>query len=526
MSIMAHAVVVQAEAVECTQDAPITVPGTVVQAVSHEVVFLQAPAAAAQTQPRAEDSSGIHNHGPPNPIYRKGGREKLRERYHTGSPHTEHRFFAPLLDGAMSESDFDRAISLLHADATDPLAAYYPTDNSAYQLDRPSSGMPTSLDLDVEGRVDMLKKVAANNRACMFLCVPCFCVGACALIGCCANDSKAPYETGETEETGSLRTAARAHSLTLNDSCIVYGRAAHTTKQIKNYVAFDQYGHKYPSSAWTPMPVAPGALTLPLRHAELELVRKDSIHIDKGDFWCQSDQCCEYKDDTRVLVLRAGEAVKVVVACVELGPKADANGFVARFYKAKAAAPPESDAQAAAYAEWFTSRLLMSGTMAGAGVRGQAGPGIGSSTAPFVKTMERMPVGMEKRDWSMNTIPRMGHVSVAKSGGRMWTPHQSAQVRYLNAGDTMLGINGVMHGGTAGHEWIDTAMRAADPSSGSITLRSTMPYFQPNSLVTLGPLPPQSVAGLPLGPSRPPTLTADDVSVGLERGDVIVQAAA
>jgi len=300
---------------------------------------------------------------------------------------------------------------------------------------------------------------------------------------------------------------------------------------IRNFITFDQYGHKYPACAWTPLAVPAGALTLPLRHAEVEVISKPSIDAAKGDFWCNSNECFSYEDKSRVLVLRAGDNVRIVVACLEVGPQCDVDAFVEKFRKAKEAAPPETAEQAAAYAQWFTSRLQMSGSMAGAGTRGNAGPGVGRGVAPFVKTMERMPVNLEKCNWQLNGMP--GLAIRLKRDGRLFEPNRSAFVKFLNAGDQVIGVNGVMHSGSANHAWMDAATKAAHGgfppaapahTQGSVTFSSTMPYFQPNSLVTVGPLAASSVAALPLESTSPPTLAQGDAATGLGQGDIIVQA--
>ena len=209
----------------------------VVEVQGQVVTDVPVATAIPMTQPRAgyvQSGDGSLMVGPPNPVHAAGyGGTKKRSSYGTGSPDTIHVFNAPLLDGAMSEANFNRAITMVHADGTDSLSSVY---NS-------KGGEP--LNVDVEGRVDTLKAVASMNRHCAICCLftpgcPC----ALGMLLCPGGCSSAPFGTGETNETQQLRAQAKAHELTLNDDCIAYRRAAHLAKVIENYVTYDQYGHK------------------------------------------------------------------------------------------------------------------------------------------------------------------------------------------------------------------------------------------------------------------------------------------
>ena len=104
----------------------------------------------------------------------------------------------------------------------------------------------------------------------------------------------------------------------------------------------------------------------------------------------------------------------------------------------------------------------------------------------------------------------------------------------LNAGDTVLAVNGVARGTELANKsdksdehkrWVDAANAAGSGGNGSITFLTDMPYFQPNSLVTIGPLPSKSMLSVPLAPSSPPTIAAvPDSLAGVQPGDTIIQA--
>jgi len=96
----------------------------------------------------------------------------------------------------------------------------------------------------------------------------------------------------------------------------------------------------------------------------------------------------------------------------------------------------------------------------------------------------------------------------------------------MNAGDYLVAINNVPNNGTADHAWIDRALAAApDPNKGTMSFNSTMPYYQPNSLVAVGPVPPSVLNSMVFDKRTPPTLAQADPSLGLQPFDCIVQVA-
>ena len=97
-------------------------------------------------------------------------------------------------------------------------------------------------------------------------------------------------------------------------------------------------------------------------------------------------------------------------------------------------------------------------------------------------------------------------------------------------------INGVPLDGQADWAWLDrveAAGNAMPPSQPRyMQVVSSMPYFQPNHLITVGVPPGSSVddLGLDAGPNAPPKLAGGQAvsplaqSLGCQPGDVVVQA--
>jgi hypothetical protein len=167
------------------------------------------------------------------------------------SPRHRHVFCAPTNDGIMPESDFDRASKL----------ANFP------QLAAPLAGgtILSTLDIDVEGRVEDFASVLRENANCLLLKLA---SGICTLNAACDIFCKltspnkpgivqrlylCPGETIADESTGccfdgsvtalvaeQIREQARAHHLTLREGCIVYTRDAHEATVLKNWTTTDQ----------------------------------------------------------------------------------------------------------------------------------------------------------------------------------------------------------------------------------------------------------------------------------------------
>ena len=155
--------------------------------------------------------------GPPHPCKKKGPEgsglalakpDKLQGHFITGSPHAKYAYIAPTMDGTLTEADFDRAVCLADAEQGDPLAALLGDGRKVLDLA-----------IDVEGRLNDMKKVLKNNcRAsigCMLnpLCTLCV---LCEIAGCQGEAPPMSWD-GEGPEVEKLRVQAGAHHLALTD---------------------------------------------------------------------------------------------------------------------------------------------------------------------------------------------------------------------------------------------------------------------------------------------------------------------
>ena len=250
--------------------------------------------------------------------------------------------------------------------------------------------------------------------------------------------------------------------------------------------------------------------------------------------------CCDYSVTGSVLAVRVGDGIKTVVACIEVGKGSNAQAFADRCNAAAKSAPTESPEVAAAYDAWLLHRLRQGGTMTGGRTSGPTSATM-ERAHPFVKTVGPLPVdlGIKKGGWSSRTsIGALSHLQVSKSDGRIFKPRAGQLTSQLNAGDRIAAINGVkLTGEGATHAWLDqvvAAGRAMPPTAPRfMQVVSTMPYFQPNRLLTVT-LPPGTgieMLGLAGGGGKPPKLHAESAgmsalaaSLGCQPGDVVVQA--
>ena len=393
--------------------------------------------------------------GPPQPCIKtssvflhKNGVDKLQDGFSTDSPTATYAYKAPTMDGTMTEAGFDRAVCMVDAEQGDPLAALLSEGRKVLDLA-----------IDVEGRMNDMKKVLKHNCYATIGCLlnP-FCT-LCVLGEICAATHPMSCD-GEGEGVEKLRVQANAHHLAITDRAVVYTRDAHVGVTTKNYIAFDQYGHRYPAVSQSESQVPAASLHVPLQHAELEVCAKKEIQPSSLNVTKWADQCFDNTPDALVIVLRAGEGVRLVVACVEAGPASNAAAFVAEFARLKKNAPALSPELEAAYNSWFGQRLARSGTMAGAapranqtmdrgGVPGQAG----STTVNFVRSVGPLPPNLGigtaqelfpnrtdgRREESQNS---MLHFNVSQDlciNGVRHGPY----VGQLNAEDRILSINNV-----------------------------------------------------------------------------------
>ena len=376
--------------------------------------------------------------GPPQPCTKTSGHvvDKLQSNFSTGSPAATYAYKAPTMDGTMTEAGFDRAVCMVDAEQGDPLASLLSEGRKVLDLA-----------IDVEGRMSDMKKVLKHNCYATIGCLlnP-FCT-LCVLGEICAATHPMSCD-GEGEGVEKLRVQANAHHLAITDRAVVYTRDAHVGVTTKNYIAFDQYGHRYPAVSQSESQVPAASLHVPLQHAELEVCAKKEIQPSSLNVTPWSDKCFDNTPDALVIVLRAGEGVRLVVACVEAGPASNAAAFVAEFARLKKNAPALSPELEAAYNSWFGQRLARSGTMAGAapranqtmdrgGVPGQAG----NTTVKFVRSVGPLPpnLGILKSSMSHNSmlhfnVPKTGHIHGIRHG-----PY----VGQLDADDRILSVNNV-----------------------------------------------------------------------------------
>jgi len=460
--------------------------------------------------------------------------DSLQPNFGTGSPDVEHAFMAPSSTGIVAESDFVGASMLAGATGPDPFEGLL------------TGGVEMALDSDVDSRVaeavGNMKKNAAAYTACLIGCLPC----SICIIGAKANKpGGCEAGCGENEATARLRTAAGARKLTLTSDAIVYECRAHTATVIKNYTAFDQYGHRYPAAAAQSVNVPATKLSIPLRRTEVVVVPASSVGIAPMFSDEMFVSCCGYQANGSVVAVRVGDGLKTVVACVEVGVGSNALAFADRCNTAAKSAPEESPHIAAAYNAWLLGRLRQTGTMTGGRPSGPSGPtGMTMERAlPFMKMVGPLPaeLNVKKGGWfSRARLDALSGLEISKATGQIYHPRSSAFVSQLNTGDRVLSINGVSLTGPADDTFFDNVLatgRQLPPNQPRfMQMCSSMPYFQPNYLVTVS-LPPGSgidALGLEYGGNtsgKPPKLRADGgvvsplaQSLGCQPGDVIVQA--
>jgi hypothetical protein len=312
--------------------------------------------------------------------------------------------------------------------------------------------------------------------------------------------------------------------------------------QIKNYTAFDQYVHRYPAAALDDCSIPATKLSIPLSRLTIEVVSAKDVNLSPLMMDEMAANCCDFTPVGSVVALKVGDGVKVTVACVDVGPHSNAEAFVKEVHAAQRLGVAETPQLAAFFAQWFQQRLSMSGRMAGSAPRPvsmeRPMPNLkwpqraGGQVAPFVKCVGPLPndLHIAKNRMNYNKIQAVGGIGVTKQG-KLYTPHHSALVDQLNAGDTILAINGVQRTGNADHQWLDQVVATgnANPHMPKyMEVSTTMPYFVPNHVVTVS-VPAQSIGMLGLidGTATPPQIgepTPTAQGYGLFKNDAIVSA--
>ena len=281
----------------------------------------------------------------------------------------------------------------------------------------------------------------------------------------------------------------------------------------------------------------------------MSIVARATVLRGQSLFFDSEDQCdCFHSPPVGdVVAVRVGDGVQVVVACIECGTRSNAAKFVEACTLAKARAPAEPPELAAAYCNWLVGRLQQTGTMTGCAPRGQEmerQPRAALAT-PFVKTIGPLPadLGLDLEPQRSGSTSRMYNGDVLSMGmtldkeGKISHPKASTPFAdQLNAGDRIHSINGVWRPARQyhRHNFLVAAQQAGQSLPPSqpryATVISTMPYFQPNHLVTVA-LPSGAELhsiGLESNEAKPPKLgpgaSASASSVGLLPNDVIVQA--
>jgi len=448
---------------------------------------------------------------------------------HTGSPHITHQFYAPPAPiGVMSEADFGRACVVAGAiDASDPFGPH---------LKGAAAGARMTLDVDLAGRQAELQKNMNNN--CGHCCCSFWCLG-------CLCPSQADKSCGE-ELTPTQREALEAHSVVLYDDCVVYTRRPFTAQSIRTAVAFDQYGHRFPACGVVNEQLPATTISIPLSRLTVEIVpRSEVVQALTMGTWDCCACCAPDMEDPKghVVALKAGDGLKVVVACVEVGAASNAAAFAAAVAGAAASAPPESPALTAAFTAWFSDRLARSGRMAGAQTPWNASMQRSfreaNPTAPSFKKC----VGPLQSAALEGNQPVLGGLTMT-ANGQIFTPHDSQLIDQLNAGDTITGVNGVPFehlpsGGIFASSnllradrykpWlakVEAAGNALPPHARAMEVLTSMPYFMPNHLVTVS-VPPMHLAhlGIDANDAKPPLIaqpTPTALGLGFAPGDVLV----
>jgi len=246
--------------------------------------------------------------------------------------------------------------------------------------------------------------------------------------------------------------------------------------------------------------------------------------------------CVSYRPYGFVVAVRAGDGIQTVVACVEVGENSNAHAFAEACNKAARNPPSESPALTAAYDAWLLDRLRRTGTMTG------GGPGPTnmhmSEAALFIKSVGPLPtqLSVEKtREGLFASTYKLAEGLEICGGafkGDVVRPSNGPLVTQLSAGDRVIAINNVPVEGKLNKEWFDRVVAACNAMPADqpryMQVESTMPYFQPNHLITVG-LPPGSglgQLGLAGGPAKPPkleSLTPLAQSLGCQPKDVVVQ---
>jgi len=451
-------------------------------------------------------------------------------RFTTNDPRHTHIFLAPAMDFVTTEADFDRGVNTIGAEqGGDTLA---PLLSGGTQL--------IDLELDVEGRLNDMRKVIKNN---------CYCIGAflasgvctlCGLCMLCKSNTEGGHKAscdGEHPGLEKLAVQARAHHLKLTDQALVYTRDPHVARHTKNYLSFDQYGHRYPATAEADDSMPGATLHVPLQHASLEVVAKSEIEGAPIYALSEAVSACDMTPASSLVVVRVGEGVRVVVAVVECGPAANTAAFVDAFNTAKKNVRQETPELAGAYNAWFGQRLSRAGTMAGAAPRAnqvmdRGGlPGRADTpVTPYVRAVGPLPqsLGLQMNQMSAN---KMMHFDVQKDTV-IHSIRNGPLVHQLNGGqhgDRIVSINGVPVPGQATQEYLQQAQAASPPGGGGfMQVQTRQPHFQPSHLLTVGPMPAGAASQIQFDANRtPPTVLQPDAAAaasGLLKGDIVMQA--
>ena len=192
------------------------------------------------------------------------------------------------------------------------------------------------------------------NNNCGHCCCSFWCLG-------CLCPSQADKSCGE-ELTPTQREALEAHSVVLYDDCVVYTRRPFTAQSIRTAVAFDQYaaprairraqfgarnsacailrrrapprryGHRFPACGVVNEQLPATTISIPLSRLTVEIVpRSEVVQALTMGTWDCCACCAPDMEDPKghVVALKAGDGLKVVVACVEVGAASNAAAFAA-----------------------------------------------------------------------------------------------------------------------------------------------------------------------------------------------------
>jgi len=412
--------------------------------------------------------------------------------------------------GLMREAEFDWGETKVGIDAEDPLANYFQTD-----------GVVMKLESDSESLSQDVKRIMESGCRCKvisaFICIPC--------LPCILCQTTCPDEN----RINTIRTASDAHRLILNQDSIVFERDNHSAFVVKNYIASDQYGARYSGVAEQIGNIGAAKVHVPLSKAHLELVpMKDLPPPLFVDSLLQTCCASEATPKGHVLILSAGEGVKVQVACIDVGHNSKVEEFIQKFNDTKNVSSIGSVELDNSYEQWLHKRLSNAGTMTG--------------THQYNKTIGGLhpgPCGVQ--GGQAGALYGFQNVSVTEIGATDCGPNDqkiphgffaqtgSPFTNYVSNLDRLSDIRGTSLMGLDGGQFAEAFRQtgATNPLD-TFQVQTSVPTWQPCTVRTIGPLSDRMDADSQtmVGGQKPPRLIAlgpQSAGTGLQYGDIILK---